>query len=191
MVRTVDARGQACPQPVVLTQRALAEDSELEVIVDNDTAQANVSRMAEKAGCGVEVERKEDGLYMHITRTAAVPAEEARARRRVVLVVSGNTLGRGEVELGEVLIRSWFHTLNEVEPIPSTIIFINSGVRLAAAGSLVLEDLGALHEKGAEILACGTCLGFYGLTDQLAVGQVSNMYSIAETLLRADQVISL
>jgi selenium metabolism protein YedF len=191
VVRTVDARGQACPQPVILAQKALLESSDLLVIVDNDTAQTNVSRMAEKAGCRVEVERKEDGVYLHIARTKASAGEEAKARRALVFLVASNVLGSGDDQLGDILIRGWFHTLNEVEPLPTTIIFINSGVRLVAHGSQVLEDLRALSDKGVEMLSCGTCLGFYGLKDQVAVGQVSNMYSIAETLLRADQVISL
>ena len=190
-MRTVDARGQACPQPVILTQKALAEANELLVIVDNDSAQSNVSRMAEKAGWLVQVERKEDGVYLHIARTTASTREEISARRTAVLLVASNVLGRGDDQLGDILIRGWFHTLNEVEPLPATIIFINSGVKLVAHGSEELEDLRALCDKGVEMLACGTCLGFYGLKDQVAVGQVSNMYSIAETLLKADQVISL
>ena len=40
-----------------------------------------------------------------------------------------------------------------------------------------------------EILTCGTCLNFYGLTDKLAVGRVTNMYDIVEKLAGAAQVI--
>jgi selenium metabolism protein YedF len=111
------------------------------------------------------------------------------AKSTVVLFAS-DVLGRGEAELGNVLIRGFLHTLNEVEPLPATLIFINSGVRLVAEDSEVMEDLRALCDKGVEVLACGTCLNYYGLKDKVAVGQVSNMYSIAESLLRADKVIS-
>lgn len=189
-MKTVDARGRACPEPVILTRKALAETNELLVIVDSDTAQLNVRRMAEKSGCRVEIEQKADGTYLHVTRAAGPAAVEQthRADKTVVLVAS-DSLGRGEAELGQVLMRGFLHTLNEVEPLPTTLIFINSGVKLVAADSAVLEDLHALSHKGVEILACGTCLNYYALKDKLAVGQVSNMYSLAEMLLRSDKVI--
>jgi selenium metabolism protein YedF len=189
-MRIVDAREQACPQPVILTRRALAEASELLVIVDNEIAQTNVSRMAVKAGHRVEVEHKEDGIYLHIVKAASPVEGEANLAKTVVVLVASDTLGRGDPDLGDILIRGFFHTLNEVEPLPATIIFINSGVRLVAKGSAVLDDLRTLCVKGVEVLACGTCLDYYGLTDKVGVGQVSNMYSITETLLRADNVIS-
>jgi hypothetical protein len=74
---------------------------------------------------------------------------------------------------------------------PETIIFVNSGVKLVVEGSAVLEDLHALADRGIEILACGTCLGYYQLTDQIAVGEISNMYTIAETMLGAGRVVNL
>jgi selenium metabolism protein YedF len=101
-------------------------------------------------------------------------------------------MGRGEHEkLEHVLVRRFFHTLGEVEPIPDTIIFFNSGVKLVVEGSPVLKDLQALSEQGIEILACGTCLGYYDLSEKVVVGEVSNMYTIAETMLGAAKVINL
>jgi selenium metabolism protein YedF len=100
-------------------------------------------------------------------------------------------MGRGDTELGQILIRSFFHTLGEVEPVPETIIFLNSGVKLVIEGSPVLEDLQELCAGGVKILVCGTCLGHYELKDKVAVGEVSNMYTIAETMLGAGKVISL
>lgn len=189
-MKIVDAREQACPQPVILTRKALAEASELLVIVDNEAAQTNVSRMAEKAGCRVEVEHKEGNIYLHIVKTVSPLQEEAKSTKTTVVLAASETLGRGNAELGDVLIRAFFHTLNEVQPLPTTIIFINSGVRLVTEGSKVLDDLRALCDKGVEILACGTCLNYFGLTDKVEAGQVCNMYSIAEMLLQADNVIS-
>jgi selenium metabolism protein YedF len=110
----------------------------------------------------------------------------------LVLVVPSEVMGRGEhAELGGILIRSFFHALGEVGPTPAVILFFNSGVKLVAQGSPVLEDLRALAERGVEILACGTCLGYYNLTNQVAVGEVSNMYTIAETMLGADRTVYL
>ena len=109
----------------------------------------------------------------------------------LVLVAPGETMGRGDDELGGILIRGFFHALGQTEPRPNTVIFFNSGVKLAVEGSPVLEDLRALCDEGIELLACGTCLGHFGLKDKVAVGEVSNMYTIAETLLRAGKVVYL
>ena len=199
MAKTVDARGLACPQPVILTRRAMQEGGPLVTIVDDETAQRNVTRMAEKAGATVVVETKDDGIYLSIGGGDAPKEEPVSCETRaapaggpLVLVVSGEFMGRGEhAELGHVLIRGFFHALGEVEPIPDTIVFFNSGVKLAVEGSPVLEDLEALAERGVEILACGTCLGYYDLQDKLGVGEVSNMYTIAETMLGAGKVVNL
>ena len=201
-IKTVDARGFACPQPVIMTRKALQEADEILTIVDNSTAQHNVTRMAEKAGYMVQVEQRGDGIYLHIVQghgASELAPAEATARQEtpsiagpLVLVVASEFMGRGEhAELGNVLIRSFFHTLGEVDPLPETIVLFNSGVKLVAEGSPVVEDLQALCAKGIEVLACGTCLGYYGLKDKVAVGEVSNMYTIAETMFRAGKVVHL
>ncbi len=193
MPKTIDARGLACPQPVLLTRTALAESNAVLTIVDNDTARQNVTRMAEKAGCVVQAEQRSDGIYLSIGKVEAEAKVEVKAAAAgpLVLAIPGDTMGRGDDELGSILIRGFFHVLGQTEPKPATIIFLNSGVKLVVEGSPVLEDLRALCDQGIEILACGTCLGHFGLKDKIAVGEVSNMYTIAETLLRAGKVASL
>jgi len=198
MPKIVDARGLPCPRPVIMTRNALQEVEAVTTIVDNETAQRNVTRMAEKAGCTVRAEERDDGIYLHIARgskpmeeTASQPAS-APAEGPLVLVIPGEFMGRGEhPELGQILIRGFFHTLSEVDSLPDTMIFFNSGVKLVVEESPVLEDLQGLSERGVEILACGTCLGYYGLKEKVAVGEVSNMYTIAETMLSAGKVVSL
>jgi len=196
MTKIVDARGLACPQPVILTRNALREGGAVTTIVDNETARHNVTRMAEKAGHTVRAEEKDDGTYLHIDgegasqeKTASEPSSAPSGP--LVLTIPSNTMGRGDDDLGGVLIRGFFHTLGEVEPLPETIIFFNSGVHLVAEGSPIFEDLQHLCEAGVEILVCGTCLGHYELKDKIALGEVSNMYTIGEALLGAGKVINL
>jgi selenium metabolism protein YedF len=197
MQKTVDARGLSCPQPVILTRAALQESDEVIAIVDNETARQNVTRMAEKAGCVVQVERRADGIFLSISRTALAPETlppprvSAPAGGSLVLTISSETMGRGDDELGQILIRGFFHALGQTSPRPDTIIFFNSGVKLVVEGSPVLEDLQALCEQGIELLACGTCLGHFLLKDKVVAGEVSNMYTIAETLMRAGKVVNL
>ncbi len=199
MSKIVDARGLACPQPVILTKKAMSESAvkgDLTTIVDSDTSAANVARMAEKAGWEVSREELKDGIYLHIVRGAgAYPQlkqkdEKLSATGPLVVYIGADEMGRGAAELGNILIRGFLHTLNEVEPLPDTLIFVNTGVKLVVEGSPVLEDLRMLQDKGAEILACGTCLNYLELTEQVAIGTVSNMYDIAGALLGAGKVVA-
>jgi selenium metabolism protein YedF len=194
----VDCRELACPQPVIRTRQALKQSGRVTSIVDNETAAQNVTRMAEKEGYSVGVEKKEDGIYLSLSKAVRaqtdVEAAESVPERTsgpLVILIAGDAIGRGDGELGGILTRSFLHTLNEVEPLPDTIIFLNAGVKLTVTGSSVLEDLDTLAQKGVEILACGTCLGHFGLKDKVAVGEISNMYSIAESLLGAGRVVAL
>jgi selenium metabolism protein YedF len=209
MSKLVDARGLACPQPVILTRNALREDAPgtgvvVTTIVDNETARENVRRMAEKTGATVQIDERADGIYLSIAPSSAsivhghTPQTELTLGKvtepldgPLVLLIPSEFMGRGDDELGHILLRGFFHTLGEIEPLPNTIIFFNSGVKLVVEGSPVLGDLQSLSENGVEILACGTCLGHYELLEQVAVGEVSNMYTIAETMLGAGKVINL
>jgi len=195
----VDARGLACPQPVILTRQAMQDGADrVTTLVDGESAVINVSRMAEKAGWQVNVIEQEGEFRIEMQRGDDAPREEAREAvpsgavgGPLVLVVSADVMGRGNDDLGGILIRGFFHTLGEVQPRPQTIIFFNTGVRLVCEGSPVLDDLRALEAEGVDLLACGTCLGYFELKEKLAVGQISNMYDIAETMLSAGKVVYL
>ena len=199
MSKTVDARNLTCPQPVILTRKAMADSAEVLTIVNSATSRDNVRRMAEKAGRTVTVEEQGGEFHLHILGAGVEPAGATAppagtaggSAGPLVLVVSDRQMGRGDQQLGEILVRGFFHTLGEVEPRPDTIIFFNAGVWLPVDGSPVLADLQALEESGVRVLSCGTCLNHYGLTAQLAVGVVSNMYDIAETMLSAGKIVNL
>ncbi|MDX9723160.1 MAG: sulfurtransferase-like selenium metabolism protein YedF [Myxococcota bacterium] len=202
----IDARGLACPQPVVLTLKALnrAELLSLTTIVDNQAAVENVTRLAQSKQCTVELSEQDDGFYLSIRRAgeqAKRPIDKTPVEHVVVcssvsagplvLFVSSESFGRGSVELGERLMGAFFHTLLETEVKPKTIIFMNGGVKLTVAGSRALEDIQALEAQGIEVLVCGTCLGYFELMDKLAVGKVSNMFDIATALLEAGRVVDV
>lgn len=191
-MKEVDCRGMACPQPVVTAKKALdeSEGKEFILIVDNLVARDNVERFAESQGAVVDVEEKGSDFYLRIQKGCACDlAGSAQKVEKVVVYVNSNLLGIGEEALGTILMRSFLKTLLDLKPIPSKLIFINSGVRLTTEGSEVLETLKTLFEKGVEILSCGTCLDFYGLKAKLKVGIISNMYDIAQSLLEADRLI--
>ncbi len=191
-MKEIDCRGMACPQPVVTARKALdePEGEEFILIVDDLAARNNVERFAQSQGAIVGVEKKGNDFYLHIhKRSACELAEPVQEPEKVVVYVNSNLLGVGEEALGTILMRSFLKTLLDLKPIPSKLIFINSGVRLTTEGSEVLETLNTLSETGVDILSCGTCLDFYGLKEKLKVGIISNMYDIAQSLLEADRLI--
>lgn len=201
MTKILDARGWACPKPVIETKKFLQAENKLTVIVDNKSARENVYRLATKMQFQVDIEEKDDGIYLHInkgqeTSVTEISNEELSpyahcSNGKLVLLITSNTLGRGSDELGGILMRALMHTFLETEPKPNMIILMNSGVKLAVTDSPVIDDLRALSEKGVEILVCGTCLNYFNLANDVKVGQISNAYTIAESLLQAGKVINL
>ncbi|MGI6512867.1 MAG: sulfurtransferase-like selenium metabolism protein YedF [Syntrophomonadaceae bacterium] len=185
----VDARGLSCPQPVILTRKALEAGGPVTAVVDNETAVENISRLAQGMGYDVEVEQHGNDYHIHIEKSAGRPDQEKY--NQGVILVTGQYMGRGDDALGKVLMKSFLYTLTQMKDTVTTIIFINSGVTLTSQGSEVLDHLLELEQAGVEILSCGTCLDFYQLKNKLLVGQVTNMYSIVERVAAADKVITV
>jgi selenium metabolism protein YedF len=190
-MKEIDARGLACPQPVILTKKALEEiqDGEIVTIVDNITAKENVSRLAANLNHEYEVCDEEGCYYIKIKKTAEAPKEEKAGS--IVIVITTDMLGQGAEELGKVLMKSYTYALTETTPLPEALIFMNSGVKLTSEGSEVLENIKKLEASGVEIISCGTCLDFYQLKDKLKAGIVGNMYSIIEKMNSAAKVINI
>lgn len=201
MKKIVDARGLSCPQPVVLTNKAMAEADDVTVIVNDAVAMENVTRLARTKGFSVERSEKPDGIFLALSRdpSAAASTEEPvvacasspSSAGPLVLFVPSDGFGRGSDELGNRLMGAFFHSLLEIEAKPKLIIFMNSGVKLAVEGARALDDIRALEKQGIDILVCGTCLGYFNLTEKLAVGRVSNMYDIATALMEAGKIVEL
>ena len=193
MTRVVDARTLPCPQPVILTRQALDEADEVVTIVDNDAARENVSRLGQYQGLEVAVEEREDGTYLTLIRkSAGQPEAQPVTMQDTIILIGSDTLGRGgNPQLGSLLMHSFLNTLGSFNTRPSSIIFMNDGVKLVTEDSTAVGELKQLEEQGVEILACGTCLSYLKLADRLAVGRVSNMYDLADIMLRAGKVITL
>jgi selenium metabolism protein YedF len=108
-----------------------------------------------------------------------------------VLAISGEEMGRGDSVLGKMLMRTHLHVVAEAPRRPDVIVLFNGGVNLAAVGSAVVDDLSELVRRGCRVLLCGTCVNYYDLKEQVAVGEISNMHDITDLLMAAGKVISL
>lgn len=198
-MKTLDCRGLACPQPVMETKKALdaSETREVTVLVDSPTSRENVSRFATSQGYQVRVTEERGYSALTIRREEGGKKEDkpavpkAAVEGGLVFFVDSDSLGRGSEELGGILMRAFLHTLGEADIKPEKIILVNSGVKLACEGSPVLEDLQTISSQGVEILACGTCLNYFELRDKLAVGRISNMYEILDSLSTTGRTVKI
>ncbi len=203
MSELVDAKGLACPEPVILTKKALDAHDEVTVLVDNTTALENVKRLASVSGCAVDVSDESGGIFRidikkrqgSGTACKASPecpqpegAQHALPGPTIFLIAS-HVMGHGNDDLGALLMKAFIHTAVDLEHRPDMMIFYNTGVRLAATDSGVVDDLKALVEKGVKILLCGTCVNFFDLSGKTGAGTISNMYDIASALSTAGRIV--
>ena len=147
-----------------------------------------------------DVKQDQGNYYVHIfkkgqTETTGLKSlnarPDSRGKENPVILITKNKLGEGSDELGALLMSSYLYTLTETLPYPTSIIFLNGGVKLTIEGSEALEHIRTLESNGVEVLSCGTCLDYFGLNDKLAVGSVSNMYTIVEKLNKSSNIITL
>lgn len=197
----IDARGKQCPLPVIETKDALkiaAPGEIIEVRVDNEIATQNLRKLAEQKNLSYTSEKVGDRDYLVkiSASNSAVPAQEeedapilCNLGQGTVAVISSDAMGSGDDTLGKLLMKGFIFALSKQENPPATILLYNGGAKLSCEGSESLEDLKNLEAGGVTILTCGTCLNYYGLSEKLGVGAVTNMYDIAERLARAALII--
>lgn len=197
----VDAKGKNCPIPVLMTKKAMeAGAAEITVEVDNPIAVANVSKLAATRGFTVSKEEITGGFRLLLAKggdasciTAAVATEggTCTGAGKWALFVGKDSIGGGSKELGGSLMKMFFYTLAESDDLPSQILFMNEGVRLAVFNEDVVDHLKTLAAQGVEILVCGTCLNYYKIAEQLKVGTISNMFDIVSRMQAAAKVVTL
>ena len=122
MAYTVDARGLSCPQPVILTKKALEQHDEVIVLVSDVTSRENVKKLAASLGHPFVEEQRDNEAQITITRVETCPLAEdiVSATGQVVLAVSSETMGSGDDTLGVVLMKSLIHTLLDTSPKPGS-----------------------------------------------------------------------
>lgn len=201
-MKTIDARGQLCPAPLILVKRALKEaDSEehlFEVILDNQTAQCNVLTMLQEMGCKTITHVEGRNLYIRFSTSDLTPSQNESAPQCAIpntvaggyaVVLKSTDMGSGDAELGAILMRGCINSLSELDRLPSIVILYNSGVKLAIHNTDTAISLGRLVESGVRILLCGMCVDYYQIKDQLGVGEIVNMLKINTLLSQATHVI--
>lgn len=204
----VDTRGELCPLPLIKTKKAVSTASEgdiIKVISDNNTAKSNLMDYITELGFepALTTEGKEHHIQFTvgklIAKVKSSPAFEKTPECPVpsggsasalngnsnfgiggyTIVIKSTLMGDGDPKLGAMLMRAYINSLPEIDIKPKTIILYNEGVKLALIGSDTAETLKELVTSGIELIVCGTCVDFYDIKKQLAVGKISNMYNIS------------
>lgn len=196
MKEVIDARGLACPQPVILTKNKMKEFTEIEVIVDNETAFENISRLAASSGYTITSDKRDGVYYILLVRNEAKKNNlsdsefiPSCSNTETVVVISSDAMGSGDDELGIILMKAFLNTLAKIEKRPSKVILYNAGVKLVAEGSGSEDDLAYLADNGVELLICGTCVNYYNIKDSIKIGTISNMFDILNTMSNAGRII--
>ena len=198
-MKEIDARGLACPAPVLHTKAALQEEKPagISVMVDNAASQQNVQRFLESQGFDVRIEQ--NGADYRVIGTlgsepvdySPEPAAPEAGYSKIMVLCTTDRMGFGDDELGLKLMINFLRTLKEMGPELWRLVFVNNGVKLTIDGSEVLDDLKSYENGGLKILVCGTCLNHFNLLERKQVGETTNMLDIVTAMQLADKVISL
>ena len=191
---TVDVRGSLCPKPVIETKKVSDANpsSVIITIVDNEVSRDNVEKLGKSRGYGVDIRQDGKDFYLTMTPNANPVAEicEPMSYGNRVILMTKDYLGEGSEELGRNLMKTFWVCMLEADVKPSKIYFINSSVKMVINDSVHLENIKKLADLGVEIAACGICLDFYGVKEELGVGSITNMYAITDSIL-GDNIIKL
>lgn len=193
----IDARGLACPKPVIETKKAIEiiNNGKVKVIVDNYIAKENIIKLSRSMNLEFNILKEEDSfIEIEIIKgefLENITEEKSNDIENSCVFISSDKIGEGDIELGKILMKGFVYTLTETKPYPKYIILVNSGVNLSTGNEDTIENLKKLENFGVEIVSCGTCLDFYNLKESLKVGRVSNIYDILEIMKNTDKTISI
>ena len=200
MAIQINAKGLECPKPVLLAKKALDEgNAEVDILVDNAIAVQNLTRLAQSGGRDIKSVPADGGFLVTISGKSGNPQEQTplpmiscAPQSGYAVFIGKDYVGDGDLTLGYNLMKMLLYSLSQSDDLPESVLFMNAGVKLAAGGEQqVIDSIKVLSEKGSRVLVCGTCLNFFGITEQLAVGTISNMYEILSAMQQAGKVITV
>jgi len=200
-MQTVDLRNLTCPEPVLRTKK-LFDDPQItavQVLVDDEVSVRNLERLGHYLKAAVTSIKTADGFQVSLSRhDGELPKEESQTSNKVsimedkttVVFLSKDTFGHGDNEFSRTLLNLFLQTLYETGQRPQAILMANTGVKLMARNSPVLKVLQDFRLEGVEVAACGLCVDYYGLKEDVPVNQITNMFAICEYLTAANKVLT-
>lgn len=202
-MKILDTKGQICPKPIIETKKVLKETpigDTFTVITDSETSFNNLKKFLSDNSSKFTVS-KEGGVWsLEVTKLSGEvkansveeycsPAINNLTKGDYVIAITSECMGQGDEELGRKLMKSFISIILYLDELPSALIFYNSGVKFTVKDSPVEEFLLELEKNNVEIIVCGTCADFYGLTDNIGIGTINDMLTITNRLIKAEKVI--
>ncbi|MBE9488556.1 MAG: sulfurtransferase-like selenium metabolism protein YedF [Bacteroidetes bacterium] len=204
-MKIVDARGKLCPQPLMMTRKAImgsSKNEEIEIVMDNETACSNVETYLTESNVkySASINNGEQHISfvvdgeekIDVNKEIVCPIPEKinnNIREGYVVAIKSEYMGDGDIELGALLLRAYINTLSETDFLPTSIILYNSGVKIALSDRDTSKSLEEMEKKGVELILCGTCIDFYKLKQKVKIGKISNMFVIADKLSKAINIV--
>lgn len=199
-MREIDARGLACPAPVLKVKAIIQEEKpeKMQIILDNSAAQQNVQRLLESQGFTTSLHQQGEDYW--ITAYGSMQPSEMKdfssqitlpERKKIMVMCGTDRMGFGDDTLGIKLMVNFLRTLKEMGPDLWRLVFVNNGVKLTIDGSEVLDDLKTMEAEGLKVLVCGTCLNHFNLLERKQVGETTNMLDIVTAMQLADKTINI
>jgi len=201
--KLIDARGQLCPQPLILAKQAINDaniSGEFLLLIDNETSKENVERFLMDNHMLFETKKEGDCFQLIVSKSGeninnkideyCHISPEKKSDQNHIIVIKNDKMGAGADELGVILIKGFINTIKAVSPLPQKIIFYNNGVKLTLKDSPVIESLKELEKKGIKILVCGTCTDYFNIKDKIGCGTISNMYDIVDSLIHSSLIVT-
>jgi selenium metabolism protein YedF len=193
----IDAKNKNCPLPLIILKKALKEHQDgFVLLINNQTAKENIERFLSENHIDSDF-TENNGVFNFLVNNPRqfsieqpeIKNHSAAASDRHVICIKSDKMGHGSDELGLILLKAFIYNLKEVAPLPSAVIFYNSGIKLALEDSSAVDSLKTLESSGVKILVCGTCVDYYHVKDRIEAGVISNMYEITEQLTNASHII--
>jgi len=197
-MKTIDTKGQLCPAPLILAKKGIQEATageEIEILTDNDTAFQNLKSYLTELKITPQISEEGKVHILTVIRPETLTStlsEESfcpTPGSNYVVAIKSDAMGIGDDDLGHILMRAFINSLKEADKLPTAILLYNSGVKIALKGTDTALSLQELEEKGTAIIACGTCVEYYEIKESLAVGMISNMYTITKYMSEAGHVV--
>ena len=202
-MRIVDTKGQLCPAPLIAAKKALKEINTGEsfiLLTDNQTSFDNLSRFLKDNNSSFQFNKSGEVWTLTITKTTG-SVSEIRAedyctteithfeKGNYIVVITSDKMGEGDEELGHLLMSNFIKAIKDLDRLPQKMVFYNKGVMIVTNNSPLIDHLKDLEKMGVELLLCATCVNHYSLADSIGAGKLSNMYTIAEVMSTAGNII--
>ena len=202
-MRIVDTKGQLCPAPLIAAKKALKEINAGEsfiLLTDNQTSFDNLSRFLKDNNSNFQFNKSGEVWTLTITKTTG-SVSEMRAedyctteithfeKGNYIVVITSDKMGEGDEELGHLLMSNFIKAIKDLDRLPQKMVFYNKGVMIVTNNSPLIDHLKDLEKMGVELLLCATCVNHYSLADSIGAGKLSNMYTIAEVMSSAGNII--